>query len=440
MSINRKNIDNVKQPSRRRIFVGPVEICGIAEGLAYGLRDLDLDARVFLSTPHPFKYGYQPQAKLSQLWQKLGEARNKSKNFFLKLFFAFTHQCWSWIVFISSLFFFDIFIFLAGQTITNTKIELWALRKLKKKTIMVYFGSEARPPYISGIFALNSKLYKKIHKISLKKKQTIIYHEKYIGYIINSPSTAHYHQKKYINWFAIGIPRIFPEIKNNFLSKRNGFVRILHSPSKQQIKGTSEIIKAIEALKNKGYLIEFVKIEGMSNDTIMREISQCDFVIDQLYSDTPMAVFATEAAWHAKPAIVGGYGFEELKKNVPTEMWPPSKTCHPDNIEQAIEDLIANPEERQRLGSEAQKFVQKKWKNSEVARRYLCLIEGTIPREWWVDWNSTTYIEGCGLPVNRSKEVIRELVEKFGTRSLQLSHRPDLERAFLKFAEIEITR
>ena len=72
------------------------------------------------------------------------------------------------------------------------------------------------------------------------------------------------------------------------------------------------------------------------------------FEIDQVYCDTPMAGFATEAAWFGKPAVVGGYGFDYLKTYVPEGMWPPSKTCHPDKIENAIESLIVNKVERQK--------------------------------------------------------------------------------------------
>jgi hypothetical protein len=172
----------------------------------------------------------------------------------------------------------------------------------------------------------------------------------------------------------------------------------------------------------------------------MREIQHCDFVVDQLYSDTPMAGFATEVAWFGKPAVVGGYGFDYLKTSVPEGMWPPSKTCHPDQIEQAIEDLIVNREDRLRLGGEAQKFVREKWNAAEVARRYLRLIEGDIPEEWWLDPATVTYLEGFGQPVERTKENIRQMVEQFGVESLQLSHRPDLERAFLEFAGVNNTQ
>lgn len=121
---------------------------------------------------------------------------------------------------------------------------------------------------------------------------------------------------------------------------------------------------------------------------------------------------------------------------VPEGMWPPSLTCHPDEIERAIEYLITHPEARMQLGEAAQRFVQEKWSAVEVAKRYLRIIEGDIPDEWWLDPRQVLYLEGIGQPVERTKEVIRAMVEKYGKESLHLDHRPDLLSAFLEFAEV----
>ena len=120
---------------------------------------------------------------------------------------------------------------------------------------------------------------------------------------------------------------------------------------------------------------------------------------------------------------------------MPEGMWPPSKICHPDNIEKAIEDLIVNKEEREKLGREAQVFVREKWNAKEVARRYLRIIQGSFPDEWWLDPSDVIYFEGGGQSIECTKAKIRELVELYGVKSLQLSHRPDFEKAFLEFAE-----
>lgn len=275
-------------------------------------------------------------------------------------------------------------------------------------------------------------------------KRRVDFHQKYASIIIGAPfSTSHFANRPFINWFALGVPFVIEaemEVSSTEVEEANGKgarpIRILHSPSHPAVKGTSKIANSIRNLQSKGYNIEFILIQGISNREVLEEIKQCDFVVDQVYSDTPMAGFATEAAWFGKPAVVGGYGIEYLKSFVPEGMWPPSLICHPDEIEQSIEYLITHPEARSQLGKEAQRFVQEKWSAVEVAKRYLRIIEGDIPNEWWLDPRQVLYLEGVGQSVEQTKKIVREMVEVYGKESLQLNHRPNLLCAFLDLAEI----
>jgi len=215
--------------------------------------------------------------------------------------------------------------------------------------------------------------------------------------------------------------------------------RILHSPSHPAAKGSPIIIDAINNLIRKGHAIDFVLIYNKSNSEVISEIKRCDFVIDQLYSDTPLAGFATEAAWFGKPAIVGGYGINSLKSFIPPEMWPPSKICHPDEIEQAIESLIVNKEERLLLGKNASDFVRGKWNANMVASRYKQIIEGNIPGNWWINPNEIFYLHGAGQKIDITKKNIKNIISKLGVKSLQLDHRPDIESAFLELIDMNST-
>ena len=102
--------------------------------------------------------------------------------------------------------------------------------------------------------------------------------------------------------------------EEEFLYKDKKNFRILHAPSNPNFKGTEEIRNTIKCLKNENIDFEYIEITNASNEKVLAELKACDLVIDQLYSDTPMATLAAEAAYCGKPTIVGGYGFEELKK------------------------------------------------------------------------------------------------------------------------------
>jgi len=169
----------------------------------------------------------------------------------------------------------------------------------------------------------------------------------------------------------------------------------------------------------------------MPNSTVLKNLQNCDFVVDQLYSDTPMAGFAAEAAFCGKPAIVGGYYTDEDLKmsNI-----PPSLHCHPEKVEQAIEQLIINLEFRLELGQKAKSFVENYWAPKKVAERYLRLINENIPDEWQCNPNKINYLYGGGLPDWKTKLIIRKMIEKYGIKSLQLSDKAYLEKQFKEFA------
>lgn len=433
--------------SKKRIFIGPIEIAGYNSNLAKAFKNIGEECDYITYSLHPFEYeGKSKSNFLLYTVKHLTKLSHKPNSYYpLRKFTALLREITTSILAIITIIKYDVFIFSFGESLLRNNLDLILLKLLRKKIISnLGMGSEARLPYIDGSYQSKDALYQPslttLLTLTKHKKSKLSRIEIYSTVIIGAPfSTPHLLKNKMINWFCLGIPfqsqaKILHSPSKN---KTSRCVHILHSPSHPALKGTKEIQQAIENLKKKGYIIEFVLLHGKSNEEVIHEIQKCDFVVDQLYSDTPMAVFSTEAAWFGKPSIVGGYGFDYLKTLIPDEMWPPSKTCHPDAIEQAIEYLILNHEERLQLGAKAYKFVHDKWNIVEIARRYLRLIEGDIPEDWWLDPNTITYLEGCGQPIERTKENIRQLVKNYGIESLQLSHRPDLERAFLDFSGIQ---
>ena len=83
--------------------------------------------------------------------------------------------------------------------------------------------------------------------------------------------------------------------KNSYIKTKKKF-RILHAPSNPNFKGTEEIRDTIKCLKNENIDFEYIEITNASNEKVLAELNACDLVIDQLYSDTPMATLAAEAA------------------------------------------------------------------------------------------------------------------------------------------------
>jgi hypothetical protein len=425
-----------------KIFIGTYEVAGFYKNLTKGFHDLGYDCDFLTYQSNPFNYGGETNNNiLVGTIKYLNFINTKIKLSFLIFFnntiILFLQIC----LFLYSLMIYDVFIFGYGKTFIFKNLDLPVLHFFNKKIISILsHGSEARPPYINGVvlspqnkFLSNSYLVNS----TIRKKKLVNYHFKYADIIVGAPYTNHaFSPSRFINSLSLGIPYHFdgkPKIKVE--TKKS--VRILHSPSNPIPKG-SEIIKSVvNKLILKGYRIDFILIRNQPTSVVFDEIQKCDFVVDQVYSDTPMSGFATEAAWFAKPSIVGGYKLFELKKLVPQSMWPPSKLCHPDNLEQAIEDLIANKVERLDLGKRAQAYVSEEWTASKVASRYLKLINNDIPIGWWVDPTLISYIHGAGISEKKLKKSVSKIISEFGLNALELYDRPDLEKAFLELLKSE---
>jgi hypothetical protein len=350
---------------------------------------------------------------------------------------------------------YDVFIFGFGQSLFPRNYDLPVLRFLRKKVICnLSHGSDARPRYMNGPFYVDgafrripdgSKILDSREPYDIVKRTAsrVNFIERYSTFVIGAPfSTSQFARKPFINIFSIGIPLHYPSppfsTASHFQEQTaNCFVKILHSPSHPVAKGTACIQQAIDNLRAKGHDIDFVMIHGRTNTEVIQAIQACDFIVDQVYSDGPMAGFAAEAAWFGKPAVVGGYGLDGLKSWVPAGMWPPTKICHPDRLEVAIEEMIVDRQQRETLGAQAKEFIHNVWKSESVVHRFIRLIHDDIPSDWWLDPTLISYLHGCGVSESACKESICRLVECYGKKALCVSHRPDLEQALIKFSGLQ---
>jgi hypothetical protein len=167
---------------------------------------------------------------------------------------------------------------------------------------------------------------------------------------------------------------------------------------------------------------------------------RCDFVIDELYSDTRMAGLATEAAFFGKPAVVGGYardGDLAIPGAYPASQFPPVQFCHPDDLESAIRKLITDVPYRLELGRAAQDYVARHWTPEQVAERFVALIRNEIPDAWMFDPRDIRYLSGVGMPEAVARAGVHRFIDMLGLPALCLSDKPEMERALLAFADGE---
>jgi len=428
--------------ARPRIFIGPGEVAGYYYNLFLGMREIGVSCDFIEFAPHRFRYNPTECRSRTIRWLrscKLAQA-DARKHSLKRLLLSLAGSCLRKAYFIEAILSYDAFIFGYGDSLLRKNADLPWLKLFGKRVIMnIGHGSEARPPYIDGYFQSQSDgrgpsdlaLAANTKRTADRVKRI----EKWADVVVGMPlSNSQFSRLPFINWFCLGIPYQGEDVDESLCATAAGKVRILHCPSHPVAKGSARIRESIDRLRKKGLDLEYVEIVGRPHAEVLAAIKQCDFVVDELYSDTPLAGLGTEAAWYGRPTVVAGYGYRELHDFVPRKMFPPSFTCHPDEIDKAVEVMATNSELRSTLGEAAKYFIRCQWSAQAVAKRYVRLIDGDIPPEWYFNPKSVCYVYGACQRDEATKTNVKRLITAFGLSSLCVGHRPDLESALREMA------
>jgi len=434
-----------------RIFIGLTEVSGYYSRLQKGFNEIGVEAEFFPLQDHHFSYAPSSFAWAPYFAQVCVKRRIEAqkKSMFKKVYWLLMVAFSRTVFFLWAASRFDVFLMGGGSSFFRFR-ELGLLRLLGRRIIYTFHGTDSRPAWMDGFCNGTSRMEEKeivadfptkkdlivIHRVNKERLDTVRRIEQHANIIINAPPQAQLHVRPYIISHAIGIP--VEEITYELPKKHESSpvkIHILHCPSFHIGKGTAEIRSAISQLQKEGLSIEYLEISNSSNFEVRQAIAACDFVVDQVYSDSPMAGFAAEAASLGKPAVVCGYYSAFYKNDLPSTMRPPSLYCHPDALIDSIRLLALNIEERENIGVAAREYVKKNWSPQVVARHYLSLVnDEPIPESWFYNPVQNGYFLGMGMDECTIRKVIRGYLNLFGENALGIDTVPDLKNAVLKFA------
>ncbi|MDB0011060.1 hypothetical protein N9D78_01625 [Flavobacteriales bacterium] len=415
-----------------RVFIGLREVAGYFSNLKKGFEEIGVNCAFLNLGGNPFNYdlGKNPKwvTALNLVGEKVGT--KFSKSFILRAIWLLIFQnIFGFFAFFIAIFRYDVFIFGSHSTFFFF-IDYLILKLMRKKIICVYLGSDTRPIFLNG-YAFTGKGNARIIRIITRLQKSIIkFSERLSDITINYPPTAQFHNKEFVSWFHIGIPSEFPKFKKKEIGNKK--IRIIHCPSKAQPKGSKIFKKIIEELELK-YEIDYIEASGVPHKEVIKLISSADLALDEVYSDSPMAVFATECASQRVPVVVGSYYGNEIELDHPKNILPPSAFVQPKDLKSNIEELILEKDKRKKLGDAAYGFVKKNWSKAEVAKRYIKLINNDYPSEWNYNPLRIKYLYGTGL----SKEQLLINLKKFskgkkGSNVFFLKDKPLINDEYLK--------
>ena len=428
-----------------RVFIGLTEVAGYFVNLERGLRELGIETMFVDLDDHPYEYAEATSHadRLVVLHRAFHRRRTTAEDRgrrLSSLWWAYLQKSCLLLLLIRAALACDAFIFSSDTTFFRYQ-DLRLLRLLRKRIVFVYTGSDHRPAYLNGatVGSLDDAAIERCAELSRRIKAKVSTVERYADVIVGHHLSAHFHERAIVPFLLVGFPAsaVVRSIAEPADAPASSAVRIVHAPSRPQHKGTAEIRRAIANLRARGRDIEFVELVDVPNRTVLDELARCDFVVDELYSDTRMAGLATEAASFGKPSVVGGYAYDEVLEIdgvYPPRDFPPVEFCHPDRLEGAIERLITDVPYRLELGRRAREFVSSNWTPITVARRYLALIEKRVPHGWEFDPRTIRYCLGTGMSESVARAGVRRLIDSYGTDALCLADKPEMLAAFVAFA------
>jgi len=329
-----------------RVLHCPSNISGELWEYAQGLRSLNIDSTVLTFSSHPF--GYPSNINLNYL-KELNFWKRKWK---LSQGFLFLLKNY------------DIFHFHFGKTLLKKNLDLPLLRLMNKKVLMNYWGSEVR---LRTIAKQKNPYYDLIGHPSISDELKIRNLEKISRYI-KTAAVADYELYSYVSPFfdrTVILPQAIntQEVHPPTIKYENTVPIVVHAPSKKNIKGTLYIERAVRNLK-KRFKFKFILLYQMKNQEVKRILERADIVVDQLLIGT-YGIFSLEAMAMGKPVLC--YIREDLIEKYPKDI--SIVNANPDTIEIQLEQLLASPNLRDKIGKQSRKFVEKYHDSLLVAQK-----------------------------------------------------------------------
>lgn len=268
--------------------------------------------------------------------------------------------------FLNSILKYDVFHFYFGNTLLPRYYDLPILKRMNKKVIMHYGGSEIRQ---KSIAVRKNKFARVKVKDEKEIRHRILTVSKYITTAIVDYELHEciqgYFKKVVIIRQAINIQDYKPAIPS--LCKK--IPLIVHVPSDKRIKGTEYVVKAINKLKEE-YNFKFKLVHGLNHKEAKNIYKKADIIIDQLLIGAH-GVFSVEAMAMGKPVIC--YIREDLKNKYPKEL--PIISANPDTIYNVLKVLIEDAKLRHELGEKGRAYVEKYHDARKIAGELIKVYE-----------------------------------------------------------------
>ena len=421
----------------RRVFIGMIEVGGYYRALGEGLRALNVRTDVIDVGAHPFHYGTlagrpRPIAFAESVARHREGHRRGGRRWRFRLW-TVAHRATLLGLLPWALARYDTFIFGFSTTFAGTR-DLPLFRWFRKRVVMVYHGTDVRPPYMDGADmdpATGSGVAEAI-ALTRRKVARVRRAERFATTLVSHPLYAQFFRRRSVSYLALGVP-MRPPSAVMAMPHPSGTddAALLHAPSNPAVKGTAVIRAAVAEITGSHPGVTYHEIAGRPNAEVLEAIEAADAVVDQAFSDLPYSIFAAEAAVRGRPVVIAGYGGAFLVRLLGG--MPPVQWSEPEQLGTSLAALIEDPGRRVALAARGLVHLAA-WQPLDVASRFLRVLTDDTDPAWWYEPLEYAYELGCGLSRERVTELVRGVVAAGGPPALGVGHNPALEAALLRLA------
>jgi glycosyltransferase involved in cell wall biosynthesis len=237
----------------------------------------------------------------------------------------------------------DIFHFYFGLTLVPKSVQFPLLRKLHKRSVMHFLGSDIRG----------------------RPEEELEWARSANAVVVGSYDAVRWVPDACVIPPGIDVASIEPAPPS--VSARPV---VLHAPSSRSRKGTDDVVAACEKLG-----LELELVEGVDHRAAFERYRAADIVVDQLNAGW-YGMFAIETMALGKPVVT--FLHEEAVRRTEEAFGVELPLVHAtrDSLADVLQRLVDAPEERRRIGAASRAYVERVHNLSSVGDRLLDLYAG----------------------------------------------------------------
>lgn len=388
-----------------RILIGTFEIGRFVHDIADGLRKLghEVDTLITVRNPYHAELEYSYEYDQGNTMKQLGELIDNPVGTFL---FP-SEDLISLRLYLTA---YDLYIFNFASSILSGNADLPILKKLGKRVISVFMGSDIRhwsgaEPVAEAYGYEIPEMYRSEPYNNLNQRlHNLRIAERYSDAVFSLPFQSELAVRPYYHIF---LPLDLSQF--NYQLKGREVPVIVHAPTRRGFKGTAEFLRVLDELRRDGIAFDLRLLEGIPNAQVRKEMEDADVVLDQLNS--PHYANAALEGMLTGCAVVGG----NEPNYVPYVANSPVYAVNKENLYQKLRLLLTQREIRLDYATRGRTYAEKNHGHIDVARYLLSKLDPTDDHLYFPTYYSKEYV----LPEreeisDRVKVLTGEIVQRYG--------------------------